>query len=1166
MHLKCLEIERFKSFGPYTRIPLMEGFTVVSGPNGSGKSNIIDALLFALGLSTSRGMRAEKLSDLLHQGVQKGEAAVTVTFDLGDTQEIPGGELTVCRRLKVNGPNSTSSYHLNGNPCTLGELHDELSRHRIYPEGYNVVLQGDVTGIITMPARERREIIDELAGVAEFDRKIEAARRELGDVEHRSDRIQVVVTELREQMERLQKERAKAEEYRELRSELQKLALWEQVLNALQARAQLEQLGLEIAESQKRLAALAVEDETLTCDLEQAEDALDTANTRVKLMGENEQVALRTQLATLAAERTQIERALDNIRQQRGQAERRGEQLEAELGDLALQLTHYLEQQQEQAHLVTQWTARLERDRQSLESARGELEQLSASSQRWVEEQTALRRTLEAMLAEHDPLQRRFDRLGDRLQQRSGESNRQKNERVQLEASRETLERELIAADTQLHSAREHLEQNRTALEAGRAQALSDLTTQRRLEKERTEKSRELDRIETQRQVWREAEGSRATQEVLGSRLQGVCGLISQLGRVEPAYQMALEVAAGGRLNNIVVEDDAVAAEAIELLKQRRAGRATFLPLNKLKPRYRLEPLREEGAMGYALDLIEYDHHYEPAFAQVFGDTVVFRSLELARRQLGRYRIVTLAGELLEKSGAMTGGSQDARSRGGFAASEPPELAAIRKRIAEIDMVLSGLTDRIEERERRTAELQKTVDVAQRTLVMSENRAEQLRRELSQQQHRHVQLCLAIDSEVTSEEADRAEHAQLEERLRPLQTSLAELRAQLQQLEHSDAHHQWQESQQHLRELETEVRRTEVQLRHSEADLQKSRLDEQLGQEKRQNLYARRLELDAQKVELAEREEADRARLQSLDAAILKLQGQIAEVETRLGDSKRERDLLEKQVRTLQNRKRQLELAHEQERMHQGRREQAYLQATERLGELADVPDAPDLPPDLTLEQLQPLRARKQRRLESLEPVNMLAIEEFERTEARMRELSEKLATLQHERSELLLRIEDCDTLKRSAFMQAFDAVNAHFQSLFAELSDGDGHLTLEDPENPFAAGLTLVAHPRGKQVRRLESMSGGEKSLTALSFIFALQRYRPSPFYAFDEVDMFLDGSNVERLARMIRQQADSTQFLVVSLRRPMIERADRAIGVTLARGGHSQVLGVKLAADAAS
>jgi chromosome segregation protein len=224
-----------------------------------------------------------------------------------------------------------------------------------------------------------------------------------------------------------------------------------------------------------------------------------------------------------------------------------------------------------------------------------------------------------------------------------------------------------------------------------------------------------------------------------------------------------------------------------------------------------------------------------------------------------------------------------------------------------------------------------------------------------------------------------------------------------------------------------------------------------------------------------------------------------------------------------------------------------------------DLP-LPEVPTDLGLEQLRQELRSLHKRLQAMEPVNMLAIEEYDRTQTRLEELSQKLETLAGERTELLLRIENFTTLRHQAFREAFDAVNQNFQTIFASLSDGDGYLQLENADDPFQGGLNLVAHPKGKPVQRLASMSGGEKSLTALSFIFALQRYRPSPFYAFDEVDMFLDGANVERLSKMIRQQSREAQFIVVSLRRPMIEASERTIGVTQARGTHTQVLGLQI------
>jgi chromosome segregation protein len=238
-----------------------------------------------------------------------------------------------------------------------------------------------------------------------------------------------------------------------------------------------------------------------------------------------------------------------------------------------------------------------------------------------------------------------------------------------------------------------------------------------------------------------------------------------------------------------------------------------------------------------------------------------------------------------------------------------------------------------------------------------------------------------------------------------------------------------------------------------------------------------------------------------------------------------------------------------------------------RLKEMAEaLPEPrPEIPESMRLEGLEVLQGELQaiqRRMEALEPVNMLALEELQALEQRLGDLNERLDVLNSEREELLLRIETVATLRQDAFMEAFTAVDGHFREIFASLSEGDGHLQLENADEPLEGGLTLVAHPKGKTVRRLASMSGGEKSLTALSFLFALQRFRPSPFYALDEVDSFLDGVNVERLAALIARQAKDAQFMVVSHRRPMIGASERTIGVTQARGAHTQVVGLPDAA----
>jgi chromosome segregation protein len=337
---------------------------------------------------------------------------------------------------------------------------------------------------------------------------------------------------------------------------------------------------------------------------------------------------------------------------------------------------------------------------------------------------------------------------------------------------------------------------------------------------------------------------------------------------------------------------------------------------------------------------------------------------------------------------------------------------------------------------------------------------------------------------------------------------------------------------------------------------------QQRSQEKIQEAETRIAEYETQKTTCRDAIHRVLSQITTIDDQITQTRLSLSQMEQNLGEEKQKRDTTELEVRSHLLRQQQLQWEIEKLKETQEKRREELIALQSQLRDMgAELPNPlPEVPDKVDLEELQKELRSLTKRLQAMEPVNMLALEEYERTQNRLQELTQKLETLEGERTELLLRIENFTTLRQLAFKEAFDAVNENFQSIFAILSDGDGFLQLENPEDPFSSGLNLVAHPKGKPVQRLASMSGGEKSLTALSFIFALQRYRPSPFYAFDEVDMFLDGANVERLARMIKQQSQQAQFIVVSLRRPMIESAERTIGVTQARGAYTQVLGIKL------
>jgi chromosome segregation protein len=1060
-----------------------------------------------------------------------------------------------------------------------------LRRLRVDPDGSNVVMQGDVTRIVSMSARERRGIIDELAGVALFDTRIDQSRSKLDEVQERQERCRIVEQELLNSRQKLERDCAKARLYQDLRQRLQLGREQEQVLaweEAARQRQRLQEQAAALVEKQRQ------EEQAISAGqgvLDRTAAELEALQAEVKALGEDQLLAVQSDLAGLEASGRELGRQGDKHRQEAEALQEQRQKLAARQGDLRRQGQELASAGGDDALAVAEQACR--DGEAAVELSRRRLGEVAGRSGSWMDEQRhrseerrSLRERLTPLEAERQQRQERCRQAAERLAELEAERRAEGSGHEELEAQLAVQASEALALQ-------QELEREQTALqELVEALALQQRTRQR-LEQEQTELEREIARLDSRRETLQESRGTGALRVLLESGLEGIHGPVAQLGEVQERHRIALEVAAGARLAQVVVEDDAIAARAIDLLKSRRAGRLTFLPLNRIRggggggsggggaalqrgsaPGAAPGSLGS-GLIGRAVDLVRHEPVYDEVFRYVFGDTLVFASLEQARRELGRCRAVTLEGELLEKSGAMTGGSLQVRSgQLGFGSSQEGDeaeplrrrllvlgesLLACRRREGDLGRQLEERRPALQGRQQRRAALEAERGAARRALEPLLQRGRQL-----QERHQSLQATYKQDNQRLEE---------LEAALQPLQAALQELEAaEASASGNADGGH-WQALQQDLESAdhnlsEARQRRDALVAERRERALASERLSSQLealGQEERR-LAEAITALMAERQAWRERQQAEQERRASLEL-------RQSELTTRFGERRRARDIAEAQLagarQALQQHQWQRQrLAEEQQSLSEAQRAQGL-----RLEQMArELPEpAPEVPAELRQAGLEALQAELRSlalRLQSLEPVNMLALEELEQLETRLAELAERLAVLSHEREELLVRIETVATLRQEAFLEAFNAVDGHFRTIFAGLSDGEGQLQLENPDDPLEGGLTLVAHPKGKTVRRLAAMSGGEKSLTALSFLFALQRFRPSPFYALDEVDSFLDGVNVERLAALIAAQADAAQFLVVSHRRPMIAAATRTIGVTQARGAHTQVVGLPPAA----
>ena len=1199
VHINQVELTHFKSFGGSITIPLQEGFTVVTGPNGSGKSNILDAVLFCLGLASSRGMRADRLPDLINSAMlREGKAAetsVSVRFDLSEWQPDqaeagleppeegpwikPGQqEWTVSRRLRVApGGTYASSFSADGVSCNLQQLQSQLRRLRVDPEGSNVVMQGDVTRIVSMSARDRRGIIDELAGVALFDSRIEQSRGKLDEVQERQERCSIVQQELLSSRQKLERDCAKARTYQDLRQRHHNGRLQEQVLAfeaAQESQAALLQRSTSLASQQQAEREAISEGET---GLAAAATVLEQLQAEVKALGEDQLIAVQAELAGLEASGRELSRQAGKHQLDAEALQHQRHELARTQGELRQQ-QQALEASSDQAAL-NDAEAGCRAAEAAVELSRRRLGEVAGRSGSWLEDQQQRSRARQQLGAQIGPLEAERQQLQERLRQHQERLAELGAEEQQEGASHRSAQEQLEATESSWQQVLEATRAEQQQMQELAESLALQQRTRSRLEQEQIQLEREIARLDSRRETLQESRGTGALRVLLEAGMDGIHGPVAQLGEVEERVRLALEVAAGGRLGQVVVDDDRIAARAIELLKSRRAGRLTFLPLNKIRggsgggsSGSGGAALQRGGAgaggsglIGKAVDLVGYEPVYAEVFRYVFGDTLVFDNLANARRELGRCRAVTLDGELLEKSGAMTGGSLQQRgSQLSFGRSQDGDeaeplrqrllelgesLLACRRKEAELGQRLEALRPRLLEHQQRQAGLEAERSAAQRALAPQLQRQQQLGSRLGQLQQ-------ALQSDLQRQQ-------QLDSLLLPLQQQRISLEEAEAAVQSSGDAARWQGLQSELEAADTALaaarsQRDGLLAARRERALSAERLSNQLESlsADEQRLVAAVNTLVAERTRWNEQHQADQERRSTLAAEQQQLQ-------TRFGESRRARDAAEAQLaaqrQALQKRQWELQrLGEEIESLaEQQRGDQLRLAQLER--ELPEpLPEIPEEVRQAGLEALQAELRSLQARMEALEPVNMLALEELEQLETRLAELEERLEVLSKEREELLLRIETVATLRQEAFLEAFTAVDGHFRTIFEGLSDGEGHLQLENPEAPLEGGLTLVAHPKGKAVRRLNSMSGGEKSLTALSFLFALQRFRPSPFYALDEVDSFLDGVNVERLAALIAGQADQAQFMVVSHRRPMIAAATRTIGVTQARGAHTQVVGL--------
>ena len=1176
MRLKELEIQGFKSFPDKTKITIGEGITGVVGPNGSGKSNISDSIRWVLGETSSKQLRGSgKMEDVIFGGTQSrgamGFASVALTIDNSDHGlDMDADEVTIGRRYYRSGE---SEYSINGQNVRLKDVYELLLDTGIGRDGYAIVGQGRIAEIVGAKSAERREIFEEASGIAKYRYRKNEAERRLEAAEGNLERLRDILGELEKRVGPLKRDSEKAQQFLELseRRKSLEVTLWVDAIRRANdtvrdqqrkfeaAQADYERLSRQLDEFDEKSAALREEAQQLVLQVEQANADI-RAVTEANAGSESE----------IAVLKNESEHSRFRIDEATGELERAGQgrqsiETEAAGHKAAIEKLHG-----EVAALDAR-VAELRAELRALE------EKAAASGQRRDVIDAAIARlqdTATAAKVRAASAQSAKEAAAQRLDEA-------KQQAVELENSAAAAEEEKRRAERRLKDAEEVVTRNdnikaglKLKLESRRRQQAEAADALQKADKERSNTSQRIHILED---LERNMDGYQQSVKAVmraaaGRRLRGIIGPVAGILTVEKGYETAIETALGFALQNIVVEDQGCARAAIGFLKDERAGRATFLPLDTVQgSRF---TGRLTGTAEVAADLVKCDPRYQHIIDNLLGRIIVVEDLSEAStvaKNLGyRNRIVTLDGQVINAGGSFTGGST-ARSVGVF--SRKQELDELRTRLVKLEKKRADAEKELEARKAEVDNLTAQLSGAEAEGMNASS--ERLRASLELDRltaavAQHEENTRSLAAEIEAQQAAVTQNetvcAEAEAAQGKAEAELNTYNAELAELGESTG------------SLTAERERITNELSENQMQRLANEKDIGLHEAALEGLQSRTGEAEARARELNAAIEAAKAKI---EANALK----IAEIERTRGENKEKIAAAEETIRTANAARMEKEatvarlgqenraLTDERERMS-GEMARLAERRTAAENELNDTNtklweeyqltagEAKELCVEFeSLTELRRSVAEVRGKIRGLGNVNVGAIEEYKEVKERYDFLKAQVTDVEKAKSELTRMIAELCSEMEELFTTSFKQINTHFQQIFKELFGG-GHarLYLSDESNVLESGIEIEVSPPGKVIKNLSALSGGEQALVAISIYFAILNVNPAPFCFLDEIEAALDDVNVARYAQYLRRMTDHTQFIVITHRRGTMEAADVLYGVTMQEDGVSKILRLDL------
>ena len=1179
MYLKSIEVQGFKSFANKITFQFHNGITGIVGPNGSGKSNVADAVRWVLGEQRIKQLRGASMQDVIFSGTEMRKplsyAYVAITLDNADHQlAIDYDEVTVARRIYRSGE---SEYSINGTLCRLKDVNELFYDTGIGKEGYSIIGQGQIDKILSGKPEERRELFDEAAGIVKFKRRKNTAQKKLEDEKQNLVRVNDILAELEKQIGPLEKQSEKAKIYLKKKEDLKRLDVNLFLTENAHIREQLTGVSEKYKIAEESLAETTEKYERTKEEYEQIQGQLE--------MLEQEIEAARQTLTDTSVMRGKLEGQVNVLKEQinsaqgneghlRGRKETVEEEISAKENDKSVIL--------EDKRLTDEKAEQTRLESEEARALLGEIQEKIASYNARIE---TGKNTIISALNERAAIRSRMGRFDTMLEQvniRRSELNSRLLRVKSDEAEQKEAIQRLREAFEAVNETIRGLNEKQKTLEERIAAIKPELTEKdQKLRQTQALYQQEKSKLETLSNLAERYEGYggsvKRVMEQKGHE-KGIVGVVADIIKVEKKYEIAIETALGGNIQNIVTEDEETAKHMIAFLKQTKGGRATFLPLTSITNPQEFktpEALSEQGVIGLADSLVQIDKKYANVAKAMVGRIMVVDTVDHAVKIARKYdygiRMVTLEGELLVPGGAISGGAFKNNSN----------LLGRRREIAELE-------EKVKKYQLQAQEIQKEIEKTKEERNKLRTELETARLTL---QNKFIEQNTARLNVIAAEE----KWNETEEGYGSLQEEQTQIEEQIRQI--------GEDKEKTIKELESSQsleKQTEEEIKELQTALETYRIEETAQ-------TARVSEQDVEAEKYRQQQEFKQENVNRIDGELLRLREELKEIEDALaqnaGDIERKRADIseieqtivtshtaqsETETKLQENIARKEELGNQQKNFFRVREElseqkigldkEVYRLNAQReklegalesqINYMWDeyeitLTDAASLR-DETLTDLPEMKreiSSLKDQIRKLGDVNVNAIEDYKNLMERYGFLKGQHDDLVEAEQTLLGIIQELDTAMRKQFQEKFGQICREFDKVFKELfGGGKGTLELQEEEDILEAGIRIIAQPPGKKLQNMMQLSGGEKALTAIALLFAIQNLKPSPFCLLDEIEAALDENNVGRFAKYLHKLTKNTQFIVITHRRGTMEKADRLYGITMQEKGISTLVSVNL------